>query len=143
MKLLKLADRTISVLGLILFGVLTGFSLFLTSYFALTYEEIPHTKGDIFPLVLLICGLLTFLMYRFSGWMLKKEEGQERRIRILAGAVCLYALVFGIWWVGAAKCLPLGDQNSRRRPSSGRAIMRCSPSIPMRNICLFIPISWD
>ena len=112
MKLLKLADRTVSVLGLILFGVLTGFSLFLTSYFALTYEEIPHTKGDIFPLVLLICGLLTFLMYRFSGWMLKKEEGQERRIRILAGAVCLYALVFGIWWVGAAKCLPLGDQNS-------------------------------
>ena len=86
MKLLKLADRTVSVLGLILFGVLTGFSLFLTSYFALTYEEIPHTKGDIFPLVLLICGLLTFLMYRFSGWMLKKEEGQERRIRILAGA---------------------------------------------------------
>ena len=80
MKLLKLADRTVSVLGLILFGVLTGFSLFLTSYFALTYEEIPHTKGDIFPLVLLICGLLTFLMYRFSGWMLKKEDVYKRQL---------------------------------------------------------------
>lgn len=106
----------------------------------------PTQRGIIFPLVLLICGLLTFLMYRFSGWMLKKEEGQERRIRILAGAVCLYALVFGIWWVGAAKCLPLGDQNSVCTAAAqfpGRAIMRCSPSIPMRNICLSIPISWD
>lgn len=45
MKLLKLADRTVSVLGLILFGVLTGFSLFLTSYFALTLEEIPTQRG--------------------------------------------------------------------------------------------------
>ena len=49
MKLLKLADRTVSVLGLVLFGVLTGFSLFLTSYFALTYEEIPRTTGGYFP----------------------------------------------------------------------------------------------
>ncbi len=112
MKLLKLADRTVSVLGLILFGVLTGVSLLLTSYFARTYEEIPHTKVDIFPVVLLVCGLLTLVMYRISGWMLHDPAKAERRLRILAGLVFLYTLVFGIWWVGAAKCLPLGDQNS-------------------------------
>lgn len=112
MKLLKLADRTVSVFSLLLFGVLTGVSLFLTSYFAPTYEEIPYTKVDIFPLVLLFCGCFLFVMRGITGWILKKEEGQERRIRLLTGAVCLYTLLFGIWWVGAAKCLPLGDQNS-------------------------------
>ncbi len=112
MKLLKLADRTVSVLGLILFGVLTLCSLFLTSYFAPTYEEIPYTKVDIFPLVLIFCGCFLFLAHKISAWILKKEEGQEKRIRLLTIVVCLYTLVFGIWWVGAAKCLPLGDQNS-------------------------------
>ena len=112
MKLLKVADRAVSVLGLILFGILTGFSLFLTSYFAATYEEIPYTKTDIFPMVLLICGLLTFVMYRISEWMLREPGKQERRIRILAGMVFVWTLIFGVWWVGAAKCIPLGDQNS-------------------------------
>lgn len=104
MRLRKAADRTVSILGLGLFGVLTGFSLFLTSRFALSYEEIPRTTGDIFPLVLLICGCLTFVMYRISEWMLREEERQEQRVRILAGAVFCYALLLGVWWVGAARC---------------------------------------
>lgn len=112
MKLLKAADRTVSVLGLILFGVLTGFSLFLTSYFAETYEEIPYTKVDILPLVLLICGLLTWLMYRASEWMLRDAQKQDQRIRILAGAVFLYALLFGYVWVHIADVVPAGDQAS-------------------------------
>lgn len=112
MKLQKAADRTVSVLGLLLFGTLTGFSLFLTSYFGANYDEIPYQRVDIFPLVLLICGLLTWLMYQASEWMLRDAQRQERRIRILAGLVFLYTLIFGIWWVGAAKCIPLGDQAS-------------------------------
>ena len=83
MKLLKAADRTVSVLGLVLFGVLTGFSLFTTVYFKTTYEEIPYQTGDILPLVLAVCALAVWLMYQVSGWILKKEEGQEKRIRIL------------------------------------------------------------
>ena len=112
MRLRKAADRTVSILGLGLFGVLTGFSLFLTSRFALSYEEIPRTTGDIFPLVLLICGCLTFVMYRISEWMLREEERQEQRVRILAGAVFCYALLLGVWWVGAADVVPAGDQAS-------------------------------
>lgn len=112
MKLLKAADRTVSVLGLLLFGALTGVSLFLTSYFATTYEEIPYQAADIFPLVLFLCAFLTWVMYRAAGWILKKEEEQEKRIRILLGAVLLYVLVFCVWWVFAAKVIPLGDQNS-------------------------------
>lgn len=112
MRLRKAADRTVSILGLGLFGVLTGFSLFLTSRFALSYEKIPRTTGDIFPLVLLICGCLTFVMYRISEWMLREEERQERRVRILAGAVFCYALLLGVWWVGAADVVPAGDQAS-------------------------------
>ena len=53
MKLLKLADRTVSILGLLFFGVLTGVSLFYTTYFTTKYEEIPYEKGDLVFLVLL------------------------------------------------------------------------------------------
>lgn len=112
MKLLRVADRGISVLGLLLFGALTGISLFTTVYFARTYEEIPYQKADIFVVVLLVCIGLLFLMEWLSVWMLKKEEGQERRIRLLLGAVLLYTLCFGVYWVFAAKCIPLGDQAS-------------------------------
>ena len=52
MRLNKAADRTMSVLGLLLFGTLTGVSLFTTVYFRTTYEEIPYQTGDILPLVL-------------------------------------------------------------------------------------------
>lgn len=112
MKLLKAADRTVSVLGLLLFGALTGFSLFTTVYFKTTYEEIPYQMGDILPLVLVICALAVWAMYGISGWILKKEEGQERRIQILLGLVLAYVLVFTVWWVLAAKCIPVGDQAS-------------------------------
>ena len=50
MRLDKAADRTVSVLGLLLFGTLTGVSLFTTVYFRTTYEEIPYQTGDILPL---------------------------------------------------------------------------------------------
>ena len=119
MKLLKAADRTVSVLGLVLFGVLTGFSLFTTVYFKTTYEEIPYQTGDILPLVLAVCALAAWLMYQVSGWILKKEEGQEKRIRILLAAVLLWTLLFTIWWVFAAKCIPVGDQASVCKSAEG------------------------
>lgn len=112
MKLLKLADRVISVLGLLLFGVLTGISLFTTVYFATTYEEIPYQKADSFVVVLLFGACFVLLMELAASWILKKAEGQEKRIRLLLGAVLLYTLAFGIYWVFAAKCIPLGDQAS-------------------------------
>lgn len=119
MKLLRAADRTVSVLGLLLFGVLAGFSLFTTVYFKTTYEEIPYQTGDILPLVLALGALAVWLMHQVSGWILKKEEGQEKRIRILLGAVLLYALVFTVWWVFAAKCIPVGDQASVCKAAEG------------------------
>ena len=75
MKLIKAADRTVSVLGLLLFGALTGVSMFTTVYFRTTYEEIPYQKGDILPLVLVCCALAVWLMYGVSAWILKQEEG--------------------------------------------------------------------
>ncbi len=113
MKLQKAADRVIAVLGLALFGVLTGFSLFFTSYFALTYEEIPYQMTDLLPLVLALSGIAVWILHLITGWMLNGEERrQERRIRILLGLVLVCALAFGVWWVRAAKCIPLGDQAS-------------------------------
>lgn len=112
MKLLKLADRMISILGLLLFGILTGISLFTTVYFTTQYEEIPYQKGDLFPVVVLVCAALTFLMYCASQWILGKEEMQEKRIRILLGLVLLYTLVFCVLWVTGACCIPVGDQAS-------------------------------
>lgn len=76
MKLNKLADRTISILGLILFGTLTGFSLFFTVYFSTSYEEIPYEKGDIFPMVLAVCALGLFCMEWISRWILKEKDKQ-------------------------------------------------------------------
>ena len=111
-KVLKAADRTVSVTGLLLFGALTGFSLFSTVYFATTYEEIPYQKSDIVPLVLLLCSLAVWLLDRVSQWILKKEEEAEKRIRLLLCLVILFVLGFGIYWVFASKCIPLGDQAS-------------------------------
>ncbi len=119
MRLLKTADRTLSVLGLILFGGGLICSLFSTVYFARTYEEVPYLKGDIFPLVLLICGLAVTAMYRVSQWLLRKEEGQEKRIRLLLLFVLLYTLAFGVIWVYLAKCIPVGDQASVCKAAEG------------------------
>ena len=44
MKFLKWTDRCISGIGILLFGILTGFSLFYTVYFTTQYEEIPYEK---------------------------------------------------------------------------------------------------
>lgn len=38
MKLIKLTDRMVSILGLALFGALLGFSLFSTVYFTTEYQ---------------------------------------------------------------------------------------------------------
>lgn len=112
MKLQKLADRTISILGLILFGTLTGFSLFFTVYFSTSYEEIPYEKGDIFPMVLAVCAFGLFCMEWISRWILKEERSRERRIRILLALALFYTLCFGILWVKGAGCIPVGDQSS-------------------------------
>ena len=94
MKLQKAADRVIAVLGLALFGVLTGFSLFFTSYFALTYEEIPYQMTDLLPLVLALSGIAVWILHLITGWMLNGEERrQERRIRILLGLVLVLSLI--------------------------------------------------
>lgn len=111
MKLLRLADRTISILGLILFGALTGFSLFFTVYFSTSYEEIPYEMGDIAPMVLAVCAFGLFCMERIAGWVLKGDKG-EKRIRILLGLVLLYTLCFCVLWVKGAGCIPVGDQAS-------------------------------
>ena len=111
MKLLRLADRTISILGLLLFGALTGFSLFFTVYFSTSYEEIPYEMGDIVPMVLAVCAFGLFCMERIAGWVLKGDKG-EKRIRILLGLVLLYTLCLCVLWVKGAGCIPVGDQAS-------------------------------
>lgn len=112
MKLQKLADRTISILGLILFGALTGFSLFFTVYFSTSYEEIPYEKGDIFPMVLAVCAFGLFCMEWFTRWILKEEGRREKRIRILLALALLYTFAFCVFWVKGAGCIPVGDQAS-------------------------------
>ncbi len=112
MRLLKMADRTVSILGLLLFGVLTGVSLFTTVYFRTTYEEIPYQTGDIFPLVLVCSGAAVWLLYQVSAWILKEEKSQEKRIHILLAAVLCWTFFFTVWWIFAAKCIPVGDQAS-------------------------------
>ena len=111
MKLLRLADRTISILGLLLFGALTGFSLFFTVYFSTSYEEIPYEMGDIVPMVLAVCAFGLFCMEWITRWILK-EDSKEKRIRILLGLVLLYTLCFCVLWVKGAGCIPVGDQAS-------------------------------
>ena len=63
MKLLKLADRTVSVLGILLFGILTGLSLFSTIYYSTQYNEPPRQISDLFFVVLVVCATFLFFMY--------------------------------------------------------------------------------
>lgn len=119
MNLQKLADRAISIFGLVLFGTLTGFSLFFTVYYLITYEEIPYEKGDIFLLVLAVCTLGLFCMEWIAGWILKDEDRQEKRIHMLLSLVLLYTLCFCILWVKGAGCIPVADQASVCRAAEG------------------------
>ncbi len=112
MKLVKLADRGISVLGLMLFGALTGFSLFFTVYFTTQYEEIPYEMTDIFPMVLAVCAFGLFSIHMVSRWILTEEKQQEKRIRMLLLLVLLYTFCFCVLWVMGAGCVPVGDQKS-------------------------------
>lgn len=119
MKLQKLADRMISILSLVLFGTLTGFSLFFTVYYLTSYEEVPYEKGDIFPLVLVMCAFGIFCMEWMSGRILKDKNRQEKRIRILLGLVLLYTLCFCTLWVKGSGCIPVADQASVCRAAEG------------------------
>ena len=119
MKLIKAADRTVSVLGLLLFGTLAGVSLFTTVYFRTTYEEIPYQTGDILPLALVCSALGAWLLHLAADFILKKEEARERRLRILLAAVLCWVLAFTAWWVFAAKCIPVGDQASVCKSAEG------------------------
>ncbi len=119
MKLIKLTDRMVSILGLALFGALLGFSLFSTVYFTTEYQEIPYAKGDIFLAVLAVCALGLFCMDWICRWVLKEEERQEKRIRILLGLVLFYTLCFCVLWVKGACCIPVGDQASVCTAASG------------------------
>ena len=119
MKLIKLTDRMISILGLALFGALLGFSLFSTVYFTTEYQEIPYAKGDIFLVVLAVCALGLFCMDWICRWVLKEEERQVRRIRILLGLVLFYTLCFCVLWAKGACCIPVGDQASVCTAASG------------------------
>ncbi len=112
MKLLKWTDRCVSGIGLLLFGILTGFSLFYTVYFTTKYEEIPYEKGDFFLIVLFVCAGMLLLMYWVSEWILKKAENQKKYIRILLLLVLAYTVCFGVLWVFGAGCIPVGDQAS-------------------------------
>ncbi len=118
MKLLKLADRTVSLLGIFLFGILTGVSLFSTIYYSTQYNQPPRQIGDLFFVVLAVCGTLLFFMYRASEWI-RKGKDPEKWIRILLVLVLSYTLCFCVLWVIGAGCIPVGDQLSVCRAAEG------------------------
>ena len=107
MKLVKLADRGISVLGLMLFGALTGFSLFFTVYFTTQYEEIPYEMTDIFPMVLAVCAFGLFSIHMVSRWILTEEKQQEKRIRMLLLLVLLYTSSIAPWYFFSCSLIKL------------------------------------
>lgn len=111
MKFLKFADRVVNILGLVLFGALTGASLFYTVYFKTDYEEIPYQKGDAFLVVLFVCAVLVYLMHRGSRWVLENEQKAEKRMQILLGVVLVYVLCFGVFWTLGAHSIPVADQS--------------------------------
>ena len=118
MKLLKLADRTVSVLGILLFGILTGLSLFSTIYYSTQYNEPPRQISDLFFVVLVVCATFLFFMYRASEWI-RRRENPEKWIRILLAFVLSYTLCFCVLWVIGAGCIPVGDQLSVCRAAEG------------------------
>ncbi len=100
---------------------------------------------DLLPLVLALSGIAVWILHLITGWMLNGEERrQERRIRILLGLVLVCALAFGVWWVRAAKCIPLGDQASvctaAEQFRNGDFSMLTDKSY--ERYCIFIPTSW-
>lgn len=118
MRLLKLADRTVSLLGILLFGILTGVSLFSTIYYSTQYNEAPLQIRDLFFVVLVVCTTLVFFMYQAAEWIRRREK-PEKWIRLLLCAVLLYTLCFCVLWVIGAGCIPVGDQASVCKAAEG------------------------
>ena len=107
----QLSARVVHILGILLFLILTAISLFFTRYFVQDYSvEKPYTRLAVFPLTLLFAGILCFFVL-FIGRRIADGSGREqRRVRILLGAVLLWSLFFGSVWVLLAKSTPVADQ---------------------------------
>ena len=111
MKLQNIAERVVTILGLLLLGPLTAGSFFTTVCFVMDGKETLYIKWDFFLLVVAACMLLLLLLHKTAQWVLREErEGCEKRIRFLLGGVLVYVLCFGVVWSTVSHCIPMADQ---------------------------------
>lgn len=111
MKLEKAAEKTVIIFSLLLFGILTGMSLFTTVYFQADYAgEVPISRTDFFPVALGGAAALGVLLLVLGFWATREEEEAEKRLKILLSAVLIWVLAAGSLWVFLAHYAPMYDQ---------------------------------
>lgn len=109
-KIEQISEKGILILSGLLFLVLSLYSLFFTTAYTTTHEELPKEQPDLFFLVLAVCVLLLCLLSKIADILLKKEENRKRNLRFLLTGVLIYTLSFCVIWVLISHCEPVGDQ---------------------------------
>ncbi len=110
MKLQKMAERVVTMLGLLLLGPLTAASYVCTVRFVMKGDETLYIKWG-FSFLVVIGGMaLLLLLYKLAQWVLREEEGSEKRIRLLVSGVLVYVLCIGVIWSTVSHCIPVADQ---------------------------------
>ena len=96
--------------GILITGFLSLYSLFFTTeFFSNAGEELIQIRGTAGIILLLM--MLSFFLLAFSvKWIMYREAGREKRIRILRDAVVFYAVFYGILWAWLCKYEPMWDQ---------------------------------
>lgn len=96
--------------GILITGFLSLYSLFFTTEFVSNAgEELIQIRGTAGIILLLM--MLSFFLLAFSvKWIMYREAGREKRIRILRDAVVFYAVFYGILWAWLCKYEPMWDQ---------------------------------
>ena len=98
------------VLGILMMGFLSFYSLLYTSRFLSNHDNIPQ-QGSGKPVLILLLMLVTLILIFGAGkWILRKEEHRKRNIRLLLSVVCFYAVIYGIAWAFFCKYYMTWDQ---------------------------------
>ena len=102
-------SRAAAVIGILLMGFLSLYSLLYTSEFPSKHSESPVEGQDTALLTLLLMAGVVLLLFYAAKCLLKEEKNRKRNIRILLVFTCLYAVVYGIVWAFQCKYYMMWD----------------------------------
>ena len=97
------------MIGILILGFLSLYSLFYTREFRSNHDDIPLEATDSPLLILLLMAAALLVMLYVGHLILKNEKYRKRNVNILLAVTCIYAVVYGIWWAFACNYYMMWD----------------------------------